>query len=100
MHFLLMYELSPDYLDRRGEFRNEHLKLGWEAHDRGELVLAGPLSEPFDTALLVFSGETPEAAERFAKSDPYVINGLVKRWSVRQWITAIGETAATPLRPA
>jgi len=25
MHYLLMYDLSADYLERRGEFRNEHL---------------------------------------------------------------------------
>lgn len=99
MHFLLMYELSPDYLERRGEFRDEHLKLGWEAHERGELVIAGALPDPFDTALLLFSGDSPEAAERFAKADPYVAHGLVTNWRVRQWNTVIGKDAANPVRP-
>jgi uncharacterized protein YciI len=99
MHYLLTYDLAPDYLDRRGEFRNEHLKLGWEAQQRGELVLAGALAAPSDGAVLLFSGESPEAAERFAKGDPYVLNGLVTAWRVRQWTTVIGDDAFNPVRP-
>jgi hypothetical protein len=67
VHYLLMYELAPDYLARRGEFRNEHLKLAWEAEQRGEIVIAGALADPADTAVLLFTGDSPEAAERFAK---------------------------------
>lgn len=99
MHYLLMYELAPDYLERRGEFRTEHLKLGWEAQQRGELVLAGALAEPADGAVLLFSGDSPEAAERFARADPYVAQGLVTSWRVRQWTTVIGEDAVNPVRP-
>lgn len=100
MHFLLTYELASDYLERRGEFRNEHLKLAWEAQQRGEILIAGALAEPADTALLVFSGDGPEVAERFAKADPYVMKGLVKRWHVRPWTTVVGKDAASPVRPA
>jgi hypothetical protein len=39
MHYLLFYEVDDGYLTRRAEFRNVHLKLGWEAAERGELVL-------------------------------------------------------------
>jgi uncharacterized protein YciI len=99
MHYLLTYDLAPDYLDRRGEFRNEHLELGWEAQQRGELVLAGALAEPADGAVLLFKGDSPEAAERFAKGDPYVLNGLVTAWRVRQWTTVIGDDAFNPVRP-
>jgi hypothetical protein len=99
MHYLLIYDLAPDYLDRRGEFRAEHLALAWAAHDRGELVLAGALGEPPDQAILWFQGGSPEPAERFAKSDPYVKNGLIKSWSVRTWTTVVGAQAASPVRP-
>ena len=94
-----MYELAPDYLARRGEFRNEHLKLAWEAEQRGEIVIAGALADPADQAILLFSGDSPEAAERFAKADPYVAEGLVTSWRVRQWNTVIGTDAANPVRP-
>jgi uncharacterized protein len=100
MHYLLIYDLAPDYLERRGEFRNEHLALAWQAHDRGELVLGGALTDPVDTAILMFQGDSPKAAENFAAADPYVKHGLITRWRVRQWTTVVGETAATPVRPA
>jgi hypothetical protein len=98
-HFLMFYEFAADYLERRPEFREEHLAKAWAAHARGELVLGGALADPIDGAVLLFSGESPRAAESFARADPYVLNGLVTRWRVREWKTVAGETAAAPLRP-
>jgi uncharacterized protein len=99
MHFLLVYDLAPNYLTRRVQFRAEHLHLAWEAADRGELALGGALGDPVDTALLLFQGDGPEAAEAFAQSDPYVLNGLVRAWRVRPWTTVVGPWAANPVRP-
>lgn len=98
-HFLLFYEAGPEYLDRRPQFRGEHLRHAWAAHERGELIIAGALAEPVDGALLMFAGEDKSVAERFAQSDPYVTNGLVARWHVREWTTVVGDLAATPVRP-
>ena len=89
-HYLLIYELTDDYLIRRGEFRGVHLRLAWAAHERGELVLGGALSDPVDRAILMFKGDSAKVAEDFAKSDPYVTGGLVTRWTVRQWMTVAG----------
>ncbi len=99
MHYLLIYDLAPDYLARRGEFRAEHLALAWQACARGELILGGALADPVDQAILLFQGGSPEVAERFVSADPYVKNGLVKGWKVRPWTTVVGESAATPVRP-
>jgi len=98
MHWLLMYELVDDYLDRRAAHRNEHLTLAWEAVSRGELLLAGAVAEPVDSALLLFQGDSPAAAEAFARADPYVKAGLVKSWRVRPWQTVVGDEAANPVR--
>lgn len=100
MHFLLMYDLADDYLARRAQYRDEHLKLAWEAQERGEIVVAGALADPFDMAVLMFQGDSPEAAERFAAADPYVVHGLVRTYKVRQWNTVVGEGACAPVRPA
>lgn len=97
MHFLLFYDLVPDYLERRSAFRDEHLKLGKEAVARGEMVLGGALSDPADTAVILFQGDSPAAAEAFARADPYVRHGLVQQWRVRKWTTVIGDMAATPV---
>jgi len=90
MHTILFYDVVDDYVERRAQFRAEHLQLGRQAQERGELVLAGALAEPVDGAVLVFRGESPDAAVAFAKADPYVRNGLVKAWRVRKWTTVIG----------
>jgi hypothetical protein len=99
MHYLLFYEAADDYVARRIEFRNVHLKMGWDAVARGELVLGGALANPVDGAVLVFKGDSPEVAEKFAKADPYVTSGIVKRWYVREWTTVVGELASNPKRP-
>ena len=99
MHFLLFYEVAPDYLERRAQFRAEHLSLAWEAHARGDLLLAGALADPVDGGVLLFRGDSPVVAERFAHADPYVRNGLVTRWRVRPWTTVVGDDATSPVRP-
>ena len=98
-HFLLFYEGAPDYLERRPEFRGAHLAHAWAAADRGELVVAGALADPVDGAVLMFAGENPSVAERFARADPYVVDGLVARWHVREWTTVVGGLASAPVRP-
>jgi uncharacterized protein len=98
MHYLLMYELADDYLERRPEHRNAHLALAWAAAERGELLLAGAIADPVDNALLLFQGDSPAAAEAFARADPYVQSGLVKHWRVRPWQTVVGEQASNPVR--
>ena len=89
-YFALMYELVDDYLTRRAEFRDQHLKMAHELKARGEIVLAGAFADPPDKALLVFRAEDRSVPESFARTDPYVINGLVKRWEVRAWTVVIG----------
>jgi uncharacterized protein YciI len=73
--------------------------LAWEAQARGELILGGALAEPADGAVLLFNGDSPAVAERYAAADPYVKNGLVTRWWVRRWTTVVGDMAETPVRP-
>jgi uncharacterized protein YciI len=99
-HYLLFYEVADDYLSRRGIFRKSHLDLAWKACERGELILGGALADPADGAVLLFIGDSPAVAEKFAQADPYVANGLVKRWYVRKWTTVVGSDAATPIRPS
>ena len=97
-HFLLFYDGAADYLARRPQFRDVHLKHAWAAVERGELVIGGALADPVDGAVLMFSGEDKSVAEDFARADPYVLNGLVVHWRVREWTTVVGELAATPVK--
>jgi uncharacterized protein len=95
-YYALLYELVDDMLTRRVPFREEHLRLAREARERGELVMGGALSEPVDRALLVFHVDDKSKVESFARKDPYVLNGLAKKWEVRPWNVVVGnETPAT-----
>jgi uncharacterized protein YciI len=100
MHFVLLYDCAPDYLARRDAYRGAHLRLAWEAHGRGDLLLGGALADPVDGAMLLFQGDSATVAEDFAKADPYVLNGLITRWRVRQWTTVVGSLAGAPIRPS
>jgi uncharacterized protein YciI len=97
VHYLLIYDVVPDYLERRVPLRSQHLTLAKEAEARGELVLGGALANPADGAILLFRGASPAAAEAFAAADPYVRNGLVTRWRVREWTTVVGRDAEVKL---
>lgn len=91
-YFALFYDVVDDYVARRGEFREPHLKLLRDAHARGEVVMAGAFAEPPDRALIVFRSKDRDTAVTFARNDPYVLNGLVKHWEVRPWTVVIGNT--------
>ena len=91
MHYLLFYDVVDDYVQKRAPFRPAHLAYANKAIERGELLLAGALADPVDAAILLFQGSSKDVAEEFAKSDPYVAAGLVKRWWVREWSTVVGK---------
>jgi len=96
VHYLLMYDVVEDYVTRRAPLRAAHIGLAREAAARGELVLGGALNPP-EGVVLLFRGESPAAAEAFAAADPYVQNGLVKSWKVREWTTVVGPDAQVKL---
>jgi uncharacterized protein len=99
-HWLLIYDVVDDYATRRAPLRRLHLEHAQAACARHELILGGALADPLDGAVLIFQSETPAVAEQFAKTDPYVVNGLITRWRVREWTTVVGDAALTPIDPA
>lgn len=99
VHYLLIYDAVPDYVERRARFRAAHLAHARAAVERGELVLGGALASPADGSVLLFVGDSPAAAEAFAAADPYVQNGLVTGWRVREWSTVVGRDAQVALPP-
>jgi uncharacterized protein YciI len=93
-HYLLFYDVVDDYAERRKQHRAAHLAHGRAAVARGELILAGALADPIDGAVLLFRGSSRAVAEDFAAADPYVRNGLVTKWRVREWTTVVGPEAS------
>ena len=97
MHYVLFYDVVDNYAEKRAPFRAEHLAHARRAVASGDLVLGGAFANPIDGTMLLFKGSSPAAAEAFATNDPYVINGLVTRWRVRQWTTVVGDLAEEPV---
>lgn len=100
MHYVLIYETTADYLERRGQYRAEHLALAWQWAETGELLLGGAMGEPVERAMLLFACDSPEVPANFARLDPYVRHGLVAHWRVMPWHTVVGEGAANPVLPS
>ncbi len=99
MHYLLMYEVVADYTTARTPYRKSHLLHAMAAHERGEIIMAGALANPPDGAVLIFHGDSPKVAVDFAKADPYVLNGVVTSWRVREWTTVIGDNPSVRVDP-
>ncbi len=95
-HFLLIYDYASDWMEKRGAVRAAHLELARASVARDELQLGGAVpSDESPFGLLLFKGETSQPAEEFARTDPYVSQGVVAKWRVREWITVVGESALT-----
>jgi uncharacterized protein YciI len=90
MYFILTYVTVEDYVTRRAPFRSAHLALAREYHERGFLVMGGALADPADKAVLVFRCQDKSVVEDFVRQDPYVQNGLIVSWEVREWTVVIG----------
>ena len=92
-YFALLYDVVDNFTERRTPFREAHLRLVRDANARGLIQFAGALGDPPDGALLVFRADNADVAERFARADPYVMQGLVTGWRVRPWNVVVGDGA-------
>jgi ADP-ribose pyrophosphatase YjhB (NUDIX family)/uncharacterized protein YciI len=86
--YLMTYRAVPDFAALARQHGPAHLARLREFHERGVLLMAGPLEEPMNgDAIGVFT--TPEAAEEFIAGDPFVRHGVVAGWTVRPWREAL-----------
>lgn len=90
MYFILFYDYVENIVERRAPFRESHLALISEFINRGELVLGGAFANPVDSAAIVFKVDDKSKIEAFVEMDPYVINGLVSKWQIREWTVVVG----------
>jgi len=89
-YYALIYHFVDDYMELRTQCREEHLKLAKQLNERGELLLGGAFADPPDKALLIFHVADKSVVENFVSKDPYVQNGLAKKWEIRPWTVVIG----------
>jgi uncharacterized protein len=84
LKYVLFYESADDLFSKAPAHQEAHGVHARECQSRGDLLLTGPFSNPQEEgAMSVFTSRA--AAEEFAKGDPFVLNGVVKNWYVREW---------------
>jgi uncharacterized protein YciI len=86
MKYVSFYDMAPGALGKLMEHFPAHRARLDEFHARGVLIAAGPLGNPPESAMGIFTSR--EAAEEFIKGDPFVTNGLVSKWRVLEWKAA------------
>ncbi len=84
MKYVLFYDSADDVAEKAPAHFGAHAARYAEFHARGELLMVGTFSNPQDQgAMAIFS--TRQAAEEFARDDPFVVHGVVRAYLVREW---------------
>jgi uncharacterized protein len=84
MKYVVLYHSADDVLQRAPEHFPAHKRRLDDFHRRGELLMVGTFGDPQrEGSMSVF--RTREGAESFVAEDPFVLNGVVKSYEIREW---------------
>lgn len=87
--YVLFYEAAEDVLETAPRHFAGHRARYESFHANGRLLLIGTFADARrDGAMAIFA--TPEDAREFAEGDPFVLNGVVRNWEVREWVEVLG----------
>jgi uncharacterized protein len=87
MKYVMFYESGDDVAAMAPAHFPGHRAWYEEFHRRGELLMIGPFTNRRDGAMGVFTSR--RAAEEFVSGDPFVRNGVVSNWFIREWNEAL-----------
>ena len=88
MKAVALYEMAPDMMSGVSDHLSAHVGRWQGFAQRGELLMIGPFANAQeDGAMAIFA--TREAAEEFVRGDPFVLNGIVQKWYIRDWQEAL-----------
>ncbi len=88
MKYVLSYEAADDFRTKVPFHFEAHRALWRQFHSAGQLLMVGPFADaPAGGAMAIFT--TRDAAESFVKADPFVSQGIVARWTIREWNEAL-----------
>ena len=88
-HYLLYYKYVEGILEKRAPHRPGHLALATELFNKGLLTHAGAHGDATG-ACFVFDCPDESTVQGFVDNDPYVANGLVPEYSIKEWMLAVG----------
>lgn len=92
MYYVIFAEDVPDSLEKRLSARPKHLERLTQLQNEGRLLVAGPMpnidsNDPgqagFYGSTIIAEFDSLQAAEAWAKSDPYVDAGVYRNVTVK-----------------
>lgn len=91
MKYVLFYESADDVRSKAPPHLPAHRARFLDFHARGTLLMVGTFGNPQEEGSMgIFTSR--EAAEEFVRGDPFVLNGVVRAWHIREW----NEVLASP----
>jgi uncharacterized protein len=97
MRYVLLFETSYASLEEALQSAPAeiavHLTRTREFHERGQLLEAGAFRDPGQPLSTMAIFPSREDAEAYAAGDPFVLNGMVRSWSIREWTDALGRSS-------
>ena len=86
--YVLLYESADDVAEKAPVHYSAHSERLGAFHRDGTLLMGGPFGDPQNEgSMAIFT--TREAAEEFVEDDPFVLNGVVRGWEIRDWNEAL-----------
>jgi uncharacterized protein YciI len=84
MKYVLLYESADDVATKAPQHFPAHLERIKEFQSRGEILMVGTFGDPQrEGAMGVFP--TRESVEAFVADDPFLVNGVIKSYEIREW---------------
>jgi uncharacterized protein len=91
MKYVLLYESADDVLSKAPVHFAAHNARLQEFHARGDILMVGTFGDPQEQgSMAIFP--TRAAAEAFVDGDPFVREGVVRRWEIRDWNEVLAPT--------
>jgi uncharacterized protein YciI len=86
--FVVFYESADNVRAKAPAHFPAHVARWKQFADQGTLLMIGTFANAQEQgSMAIFS--TKEAAEEFVRNDPFVLNGVVKGWEIREWNEAL-----------
>ncbi|UJR28212.1 hypothetical protein I4U23_009462 [Adineta vaga] len=88
---ILHYDYVSNVVEKRKPYREAHLNFIGKQVENGNVILGGATGNPPSEALLIFRNLSLKEIEQLAQQDPYVINGIVTKYSVKPYMAVVGD---------
>ncbi|MGH2909674.1 MAG: YciI family protein [Solirubrobacteraceae bacterium] len=84
-HHLLLYVYPDDIAERRGPYREEHLRRIAVEKEAGRILMAGAFGDPISGGAMAWTGAAPDEIDAFVQGDPYLEAGLIRSYRIEPW---------------